>query len=108
MTFYDWLAPDETRQALIIFTGAVLVVLLIACGNVANLLLARGAQRQREISIRAALGAERSRIVTQLLVEALLLAVIAEVIGAGIAFLTTKLVVANAPDALPRLDELHD
>ena len=105
-SFYDWLVPDETRQALIIFAGAVLVVLLIACGNVANLLLARGAQRQREISIRAALGAERSRIVTQLLVEALLLAVIAGVIGVGIAILTTKLVVAYAPDALPRLDEL--
>jgi putative ABC transport system permease protein len=105
-TFYDWLVPDETRQALGVFAGAVLVVLLIACGNVANLLLARGAQRQREISIRAALGAERSRIVTQLLVEALLLAAIAGTIGIGIAILTTRLVVAYAPDALPRLDEL--
>ena len=105
-TFYDWLVPDETRQALVVFAGAVLVVLLIACGNVANLLLARGAQRQREISIRAALGAERSRIVTQLLVEALLLAAIAGTIGIGIAILTTRLVVAYAPDALPRLDEL--
>jgi predicted permease len=106
VSFYDWLVPEASRQSLLLMFGAVGLVLLIACGNVASLMLARGAAREREFSVRAALGAERSRIVRQLLVEAMLLAVIAAAAGIAITMLTTKLVVAAAPNAVPRLDEL--
>jgi putative ABC transport system permease protein len=105
-SFYDWLVPVETRQSLAIFMGAVVLVLLIACGNVASLLLARATERQREISIRAALGAERSRIVRQLLIEALVLAGIGGIISLAIAQGASRMLLAYAPDALPRLDEL--
>ena len=105
-TFRDWLIPEGTRQSLLIFAGAVALVLLIACGNVASLLLARGTERQKEISIRAALGADRARIVRQLLVEALLLSLVASAIGVAIANGAGRLLVAAAPGALPRLDEL--
>jgi putative ABC transport system permease protein len=105
-SFRDWLVPSETRESLLVFAGAVVLVLLIACSNVASLLLARGTERQKEISIRAALGADRTRIVRQLLVEALLLSLVAGALGVAIAFGTTRLLLAYAPDALPRLDEL--
>jgi hypothetical protein len=86
--------------------GPVALVLLIACGNVVNLLLARGAGRQRELSIRAAMGASRSRVVRQLLFESLLIAVLAAWAGMAIAFAATRLLVALGPDSVPRLEDL--
>jgi putative ABC transport system permease protein len=106
LSFYDWLIPATTRQSLLVLLGAVGLVLLIACGNVVNLLLARGATRQRELSIRAAMGASRSRVARQMLFEAALIAVAAAVIALGMAFATTRLLVALGPASGPRLDEL--
>ena len=106
LSFYDWLVPEPTRRSLLILLGAVGLVLLIACGNVVNLLLARGASRQRELSIRAAMGASRSRVARQLVFESALIALIAAAIGMGIAFASTRLLVAPVPASVPRLNEL--
>src|SRR6185369_7277379 len=86
--------------------GAVGFVLLIACSNVANLMLARANARQKEISIRIALGASRFRVGSQLLVEALSLAIVAGVAGLGVAWLVTQGLKSMNPSSLPRLDEL--
>ena len=104
--FYDWLVPESTRRSLLVLLGAVALVLLIACGNVVNLLLARGTGRQRELSIRAAMGATRARVARQLLFESCLIAVLAAGIGVAISFAAVRLLVALGPDSVPRLDEL--
>ena len=106
LSFYDWLVPESTRRSLLVLLGAVALVLLIACGNVVNLLLARGTGRQRELSIRAAMGATRARIARQLLFESCLIAVLAAGIGVAISFAAVRLLVALGPESVPRLDEL--
>jgi len=103
---YDATVPMESRRALLVFAGAVIFVLLIACGNVANLLLARGAARQKEISIRMALGAGRFRIIRQLLAEAILLSLIAGGCGLLVAQWTMEALKTMNPANLPRLGEL--
>jgi predicted permease len=86
--------------------GTIGMVLLIACANVANLLLVRADARQRELSVRAALGAGKGRIVCELLLESTMLGVLGGALGIGVAFGVLKLIVAIGPGSLPRLNEI--
>ncbi|HXW90225.1 MAG TPA: ABC transporter permease [Terriglobales bacterium] len=92
----------DTRSALLIVFGSVALVLLIACGNIANLLLARMRERQREIALRAALGAGKRRIMRQLLAESLVLSVGGGIVGCELAFLSTPAILSLIGDSIPR------
>ena len=96
----------DVRLPLYILLGAVGFVLLIACTNVANLLLAKAAPRQREIAIRSALGARGRHLLRQLLTESILLAFVAGVVGVLMAMWGTTALVALSPDSLPRAREI--
>ena len=95
----------DTGSRLLVLWGAVAFVLLIACANVANLLLARSAARKREFATRAALGAGRGQIIRQLLVESLSLSITGGVIGLGLGFLGLRLLLSINPGDIPRIGE---
>jgi putative ABC transport system permease protein len=105
-TFLDFEVGD-TRESLWILAAAVACLLLIACSNVASLLLARGAGRVREMAVRAAVGAGRATLIRQMLVESTALAILGGALGMALAAVSVRVLLAIAPDALPRSREIH-
>ena len=96
----------DVKTVLWVLMGTLAMVLLIACANVANLLLVRSESRQQELAIRAALGANPARIARELLLESVMLGLIGGAVGLGLAFGALRLLVALAPGNLPRLQEI--
>lgn len=95
---------DEVRPAILTFMGAVILLLLIACANVANLMLVRASARERELAVRAALGAGWWQLVRQTLAEAIVIAGLGTIIGVGLAYVGIRTLLAIAPENLPRLN----
>ena len=97
---------DEVRPAILALMGAVIFLLLIACANVANLMLVRAASRERELAVRAALGAGWWQLVRQTLAEALVIAALGTAAGVGLAYLGVRQLLYIAPENLPRLNAI--
>jgi predicted permease len=98
---------DEVRPAILALMGAVVFLLLIACANVANLMLVRSASRERELAVRAALGAGWWQLVRQTLAEAIVIAFIGTLLGLGLAYLGIHQLLVIAPENLPRLNAIR-
>jgi predicted permease len=111
--FYARLEPmhktlvEEVRPAILALMGAVIFLLLIACANVANLLLVRASLRAPELAMRSALGAGRWRVVRQMLAEAFLLTLLGALVGVGLAWAGVRQLIAIAPANLPRLESIR-
>jgi putative ABC transport system permease protein len=95
----------DARKSLLVLLGAVSFVLLIACANVANLLMVRAAGRKREFAIRAAMGSPRSRMIRQLLTESVLLALMGGAVGLGLGFAGVRWLLTLSPGDIPRIGE---
>src|ERR1043165_9410371 len=104
-TFYEWMVPKEVRKSMVGLFVAVSLLLLIACANVANLLLVNATTRQQEMTMRTALGASPARIVRQLMIESLLLAGLGGLLGLGLAFWITRLITSAKMPNIARLSE---
>jgi predicted permease len=105
-SFSDWLVGARLERAVLVLFGAVAFLLLMACANIANLLIARGSARHKELAIRAAVGASRARLAAQLLAESLVLALLGAAAGLGVASWATALVRGLGPADIPRLRDV--
>jgi len=106
LDFAGTIVPDSLRTALLVLLGAVAFVLLIACANIANLLLSRGASRQKEIAVRTALGASRTRMLAQFLTESLLLSAVGGAAGLLAALWTVRIANRSLPQGLLPVPEV--
>jgi predicted permease len=105
-TFSDWIIGPGLERTMVVLQLAAGLLLLMACANVAHLLLVRAVAREREMGVRAALGASGGRIIAQLLSESLLLAVLAGAVGVALAYAGVPLLMSFSPPGLPRADEV--
>src|ERR1700752_5421837 len=94
---------DEVQTSILALMGALTFLLLIACANVANLMLVRASARERELAVRAALGAGWWQLIRQTLAEAIVIAALGTIVGVGLAYLGIRPLLLIAPENLPRL-----